>query len=281
VRRDARRYYTRRTQQAGATVSSAGRFAPGKLWGLWDMLNLLFGAFYANLGALRSLCDILEREKIVLEYQNDKFWAQVKDTLISLKKDCLEFELIQSAKRIDRILKQMAQYPDENYARVHLKDLESAIRDEADDHWVITIPPDRGKLLIQETPGFWNGATDKYPSASHDFASTLMCYACDQNTASVFHSMRVLECGLKVLSESLNLPFGTDVWHVAIDQIESEIRELERHWPKGPTKSEFLRFYSEAAKEFRYFKDGWRNYVSHRLSTYDAPQALSTMVHRA
>jgi hypothetical protein len=91
--------------------------------------------------------------------------------------------------------------------------------------------------------------------------------------------MRILECGLKALSDGLNLPFGYEVWHVVIEQIEFEIRELERRWPKGQTKSEFLRFYSEAAKEFRYFKDGWRNYVSHRLSTYDAPQALSTMTH--
>jgi hypothetical protein len=254
-------------------MSSAGKiFAPGRLWSLWDMLNLLFGAFYANLGSLRSLCDILEREKDVLTYLNDKFWMQLKETLTSLKRDCLEFELIQSAKRIDRILKKLDQQHDLNqrydevYARIHLKDLEAAIRDEADDHLVIAIPPDRGKLLQQDNPDFWNGVADKFPSASHDFAAALASYACDFGTASVFHSMRILECGLKDLSEALNLPFGTDVWHVAIDQIESEIRELERRWPKGPSKSEFLKFYSEAAKEFRYFKDGWRNYVTHRLS---------------
>jgi hypothetical protein len=143
----------------------------------------------------------------------------------------------------------------------------------------MAIPPDRGKLLQQENPDFWNGLFDKFPSAFDDLESALFCYACDEGTACVFHCMRILECGLKVLSEALNLPFGTAVWHVAIDQIESEIRELERRWQKGATKSDFLKFYSEVAKEFRYFKDGWRNYVSHRLSTYDAPQAFSTMIH--
>jgi hypothetical protein len=101
----------------------------------------------------------------------------------------------------------------------------------------------------------------------------------DENTASVFHSMRVLEAGLAALSEALGLTFEAEVWAVIIDRIESEIRELERTWPKGHTKSAFLQFYSSAAKEFRYFKDGWRNFVTHRRAEYDAPQALSTLNH--
>jgi hypothetical protein len=101
------------------------------------MLNLLFGAFYADLGSLRSICDILKREKDVLKYLNEEFWARVKSTLSGLKEHCLEFELIQSAKRIDRMLTKLNQQHDVEYARVHLKDLEATIRAEADDHWVV------------------------------------------------------------------------------------------------------------------------------------------------
>jgi hypothetical protein len=40
-----------------------------------------------------------------------------------------------------------------------------------------------------------------------------------------------------------------------------------------------MRFYAEAAKEFFYFKDGWRNYVSHRGQPYDEHQALIVLDH--
>jgi len=66
---------------------------------------------------------------------------------------------------------------------------------------------------------------------------------------------------------------------VVIDQIEAKIKELRNTLPAGNAKSERLQFLSEAAKEFSYFKDGWRNHVSHNKSKYDGPQALSAITH--
>ncbi len=40
-----------------------------------------------------------------------------------------------------------------------------------------------------------------------------------------------------------------------------------------------MQFLSEAAKEFFYFKDGWRNHVSHNRGTYDEHQAASVLEH--
>jgi hypothetical protein len=259
-------------------MSGAGVFVPGGLWSLWDMLTFLFGAFYHELRTLHAQIDILETAERHPEILDDKFYKKIIRSLIELKEGCSKLDLIQSAKHIDRIVGYITKKPDAKYLLIHLKDLEVGIREEGEDHLSFNIPADRGKLLQRE-PGFWGRVPESFPSASPDCGSVLVCYACDESTASVFHSMRVLECGLKVLSDALGLPFGSDVWHVAIDRIEAEIREYERVWPKGQNKSDFLRFYSEAAKEFRYFKDGWRNYVSHRLSVYDAPQALSTMTH--
>lgn len=44
-------------------------------------------------------------------------------------------------------------------------------------------------------------------------------------------------------------------------------------------KNERMQFLSEAAKEFFYFKDGWRNYVAHARGTYDEHQAASVLEH--
>jgi hypothetical protein len=40
-----------------------------------------------------------------------------------------------------------------------------------------------------------------------------------------------------------------------------------------------MSFYSAAAKEFFYFKDGWRNYVSHGGDPYDEDEAFSVLEH--
>jgi hypothetical protein len=49
--------------------------------------------------------------------------------------------------------------------------------------------------------------------------------------------------------------------------------------PKGESRNRRLQFLSEAAKEFQYFKDGWRNYVSHGRGEYDDHLAQSVMQH--
>jgi hypothetical protein len=59
----------------------------------------------------------------------------------------------------------------------------------------------------------------------------------------------------------------------------SERAPLRKTLPKGAERNERLQFLSEAAKEFFYFKDGWRNYVTHRRADYDEHQALGTLEH--
>jgi hypothetical protein len=91
--------------------------------------------------------------------------------------------------------------------------------------------------------------------------------------------MRVLEHGLRALAKDVGKSFDVQNWQNIIDQIESEIRNIGKSLPSGMAKNERLQFLSEAAKEFAYFKDGWRNYVSHNRGTYDEHQARSVMEH--
>jgi hypothetical protein len=62
-------------------------------------------------------------------------------------------------------------------------------------------------------------------------------------------------------------------------QIESRIDNERKNLKRGLDKDERLNFLSQAAKEFFYFKDGWRNYVSHNRVTYDEPEAFRTLEH--
>jgi hypothetical protein len=80
------------------------------------------------------------------------------------------------------------------------------------------------------------------------------------------------------MAADVNVDFGAQNWQNVIDQIEKEIRVLGKSLA-GPSKTERLQRLSMAAKEFVYFKDGWRNHVAHNRSIYDAEQALSMLNH--
>jgi hypothetical protein len=79
--------------------------------------------------------------------------------------------------------------------------------------------------------------------------------------------------------DSFPTPIELENWNTIIEKIESTIRDREKQLPKGMQKSEEMQFYSEAAKEFRYFKDAWRNHVSHSREKYGDAEAYRVLIH--
>jgi len=139
-------------------------------------------------------------------------------------------------------------------------------------------PMTKGQMCLkfQET---WRAVVDGFPQTKEDANAAVDCYALGHNTAAVFHSMRVVEHGLRALANAVNLTFDVQQWHTIIQEIEAAIKDIGSAWPASPVKSDWLSFYSAAAKEFFYFKDGWRNYVSHGGAPYDDHQALNVLEH--
>jgi hypothetical protein len=143
---------------------------------------------------------------------------------------------------------------------------------------VYLYPEAKGQMCIK-FENDWHTVTDGFPLTKEDAKAAVDCYALGHNTAAVFYSMRVVEHGLRALASAMNLKFDAQQWHVIIEEIEAAIRDVSKSWPASSTKSNWLSFYSSAAKEFFYFKDGWRNYVSHGGAPYDEHQALSVLEH--
>jgi hypothetical protein len=138
--------------------------------------------------------------------------------------------------------------------------------------------PNSKRELISNWQADWSKALKSFPSAEEDIKAAVDCWALGHSTAAVFHAMRVLEHGLRALASDLGKNYDTQAWYNIINEIESEIRKLG-NMPKSAAKNERLQFLAEAAKEFVYFKDGWRNYVSHARGKYDEHQARSVIEH--
>ena len=61
-------------------------------------------------------------------------------------------------------------------------------------------------------------------------------------------------------------------FHPLLEQCESKINAMKQ-LPKSQTKAADLEFYSTAASNFRYFKDGWRIRAVHGRANFDEEEA--------
>lgn len=90
----------------------------------------------------------------------------------------------------------------------------------------LLIPERKVELLDQIKPPFGKDVAKVFPGAKSDIAAASRCLALDEWTASVFHSMRVLEHALRRFAAELNLSATYEEnWHNIIDKVESTIKK--------------------------------------------------------
>jgi len=144
-------------------------------------------------------------------------------------------------------------------------------------HEFLLIPELQRSFFEEPQTTFGQKGCDAYPDAKQDIEAAGRCLALGEGTACVFHLMRVLEMGLWDLAKRIGVsnisPTTEENWKVIIDQIEKRIKDLQQS-PKSPQKKTDLQFYSDAATNFHYFKDAWRNYVSHSHARYNEREAM-------
>lgn len=139
---------------------------------------------------------------------------------------------------------------------------------------------DKKSVFYENHDAFSPVVCSAFPSTKDDIKAAGSCFALEQSTACVFHSMRVLEKGIRCLAGKIGLPPESNLqnWKNILDQIEAKIRLIEKQ-PKSEEKNAALRFYSGAATQFRYFKDAWRNHVSHSDVSYGSDEASIVFNH--
>jgi hypothetical protein len=125
---------------------------------------------------------------------------------------------------------------------------------------------------------------DTFPTARQEMAEAGRSHAVGLYTAAVLHCVRAVEIGLRAMATELRVEFPFPL--VQADQenvirgIESKIAAMKDR-KKDADKDADLNFYSEAAMQFRYFKDGWRVRAAHTRATYDESQSNGVIEHAA
>jgi hypothetical protein len=145
-------------------------------------------------------------------------------------------------------------------------------------HLFLFLTPSEAELYQQKEPLFGQEVEDHFSLASFDIAESGKCLALSRGTACIMHLMRVLEFGLNVLANELGVRFERREWENVINDIEVAVKLI--NGPHVGTEwREKQKFYSEAAKDFRYFKNAWRNHAMHARERYDASEAKLIFEH--
>jgi len=142
-------------------------------------------------------------------------------------------------------------------------------------------PQAKALLLLRCDPD-WDAVTKAFPDCKDDVKGAVDCYALEQNTASVFHSMRVAEHGLRALAKERKIrlpkdkPMEWGTWQDIIRELDDEIKVIAGK-KAGKAKDAALEFYSGARADLNGFKDEYRNLVMHVRARYDELQALRAL----
>jgi hypothetical protein len=132
----------------------------------------------------------------------------------------------------------------------------------------------------------WEGIWEQFTDSKEDSQRAIDCYALEQNTACVFHMMRVAEIGLRTIAQKVRvkltdkgkpLPLEFATWNKVIDGIKSRIATA-RSKPKSERQNKQLQFYADTADQCTFIRDIWRNEVSHTRKGYKDVEAMGVII---
>jgi len=184
------------------------------------------------------------------------------DDVRQFAEDCRELALNVSAAEIERLLYGLERDLTGNQlaeqAHCVIKVLESEL---AERHF-LSIRSGYGDRLLP-LPHFGEAVARVFPLATHDISEAAACLALERYQGCVFHSMLVLEHGLRWMCKKLRVRFPPyEQWERIIQLIETEIAKLNPP-KKNLNKRQLRDFLADAAAHLRVVKEGWRNSVSH------------------
>ncbi len=239
-----------------------GFFNAFKLWSLLEMLKveavdfIAIGQLFQDFSSLFPLS----------EHQH----AELTNFLRAVKSHCEKLNLKVSI----NLLENAEDFPP--HTKRELDIYQKAIESELASHLFFHVPTERA-TFHESNFNLEEPIIKNFPNSSKEILRACNCYAFGEFTASVFHSMRAAEVGLRALADKLGvtLPFPLELadWQDLINKIDSAIRDMNK-LPKTAQKDEDLKFYSSAVSQCFFFKEAYRKHVAHARETYDQRQAL-------
>ncbi|NUQ17090.1 MAG: hypothetical protein HOP95_01345 [Sphingomonas sp.] len=157
-------------------------------------------------------------------------------------------------------------------AHTAVTEIEMRFSDYLADVKMFALAPGEAGLMGNADEGF----ALRFPQASFELEESSKCLALGRHTASVFHSMRMLEYGIRALAKRLDIPDPTRAaeknWAIILGAIQAKLDET---WPKSKRlpKSEGAAL-ETAYSHLETVRNPWRNATMHVETIYAPHEAL-------
>ncbi len=126
-------------------------------------------------------------------------------------------------------------------------------------------------MFISEKRLFGDDVSTAFPSITFDIEEAGKCMAFERWTAVMFHLMRIMEFGLRVLGDTLNIPATSNrTWDAILKKCDDEGKKT--YDQKSPEWKVDEQFFAGAAAMLRSVKDAWRNPTMHIERVYTQEQ---------
>ena len=242
----------------------------------------MFVCYGNELAKVTSLLTELEKNCRANPQQKDREEI-VRQVLAVVSPFCIGIELSAAVNRltkIDLVLKGLSGDPTADLAQ-EIKFLRETIIDGMKERYNLVLRPGRYQYY-ENSKWFGDSLHEEFLPASSDMFAAAGCYAIEFPTASVFHSMRIAEYGLRLLARRLKVRIGKgrhleyQDWGTVVGALKDRIAILRKK-ARSPKRASQLQLYSDLADQCAYFNDLWRTEVSHTRRSYKDPEALSVL----
>ena len=263
-------------------------FVPGRLISLWDMIQLFLG----------DICRrILDIEEVAEKFKRAAL--DPEDTILGTK-DFQELErIMHSFMLISRWLAMPTTDYQNDALRIAIQSGSNTVkgispmlqtvysRMKFDMNQIVAVRiPDDGVKHYEQEHLFGALVFRSFAAAKDDIKSAGTCLAIGQNTASVFHSMRVVEHGMRAVAGELwvnikNKTIESADWGQLIKAIKLKIDARQQKLSKSKRKKkgehEALNLLTSLTDDMNVFRSYWRNNTMHTRASYNPQEAAGVL----
>lgn len=248
-------------------------FEPGKLWSLWDMLQIEAKPFLKAVTALTSLSTLIRESRIIERAGMDEivgaasakpFRNQLKD----LRKAAEAFQATVTQGEVEFILKRLSQTTwreveplIDGVIRVFAKEITGAK--------LFALDTGAAAYYARASEVFGEVTVTAFPKAEYDLEEAGKSLAVARNTACVFHLMRAMETALQGICASIGVVNVDKRWGFLLTDIDNAVKTMSDEHERSR--------WSLARTNLWHVKETWRNDTMHPGDKYTDAEAREVM----